>query len=75
MIRARAAPAATLATATATALSTLRALAPNASAASLVQVGHYGENPTGLPAFERVAEHVSVHSHVPLNIHWAEPPH
>jgi acetylxylan esterase len=70
MKRSAGAIAAVAATVTATALSTLVALAPSASAASLVQIGSFGNNPTGLSMYEYVPANVSAHPPLLVVLHY-----
>lgn len=70
MKRTRAALTATLATATASALTTLVALAPSASAASLTQISSFGNNPTGLSMYEYIPANVSAHPPLLVVLHY-----
>jgi acetylxylan esterase len=70
MRKSGAAIAAVAATVTATALSTLVALAPSASAASLVQVTNFGTNPTSLQMYEYVPNSVAAHPAILVALHY-----
>jgi acetylxylan esterase len=70
MHKTRAAVAAMTAAATVAALSTLVALAPSASAATLTQISNFGNNPTGLSMFEYVPANVSAHPALLVVLHY-----
>jgi poly(hydroxyalkanoate) depolymerase family esterase len=70
MRKSAAALAVAVATATAAAVSSLVALAPSASAASLVQITNFGSNPTNLGMYEYVPNSVTAHPAILVAVHY-----